>query len=163
MDIQSKVAARRAELERQAQKAEAESRRIDMEIEEAKKKQRDDALDKLAVELSDDQVEIQRKDGELFLTERNLPPLDVDGLKKSKIEDILNREARKLWTPGENWQVIGCIVSGLCFIYLPIVTILLLIVGWARRSSLNQRYRAIVRDRYPQIFNESSPTLESVQ
>lgn len=129
MDFQSQVAARRAQLEQQqraAQKAAAEEtkarRAVAAEraraIEAAAQAQRVEALDVIASDLSQHGADVVRVGDELALAEPPIAALDVEAFRRAKVKRLLKREARKMWTPGQNWQVIGLIVSGVFLITL---------------------------------------------
>jgi hypothetical protein len=152
MDIQAQVAARRAELVNEQRKAEEEAARLKEVREAVERGAREKALDEIAAEISTKGVEVRRELGELQIVEP-ISPLDVKGLKQSKITGLLNREARKLWSPADNWFVISCIVAGVCTVPLRGFGVVLLAVGLLGRHSLNKKYRAMVRDRYPDIFS----------
>lgn len=141
MDIKSQVAARRAELERQAREA-AEARRA------TEKAQREEVLDTLAEELSGPDLTVKRQGEELEILEAPPPAINIQGLKESKVRSLINREARKLWTPAENWQVIGPIVAGVFLITFYGLGLALILFGVMRGSLLNTEYRASVRQRY---------------
>lgn len=151
MDIRTKVEARKAELAagdlagKKAAEA-AEQARV-----QAERARREAALDKIAQEISHDGIEVERKGEEIELVPE-LEPLDVTGLRKDKLRKLLDREARKLWSPGENWMAITLIVAGLCLIPISIFSLVLSVAGLAHRQNLNKKYRAVVTSKYPGVF-----------
>lgn len=152
MDVQAKVAARRVELEetaRRAQAASAEEVRSRQIVEQAR---REEALTAIAADLSTGEVKVARQGDELVIAAPFVPAIDIDGLRRDKVARLLKREARKLWSPGENWQVIGLIVGGLFLITFYGVGLLVILGGMLRGSTLNKRYRAEVQRRYPGLF-----------
>lgn len=151
MDIQSRVAARRAELERQAKQAAVKQAELAQEAERAKRVQREQAVEAIAADLSSAELAVVRDGEELAIVPPTLVPLDVEGLKRSKIEALINREARKRWTTEENWLVIGSIVGGLCLIHLGGFGFIPLLFGLWRRSVINKERRAAVRAEYPSL------------
>ncbi|MFL6728192.1 MAG: hypothetical protein ACJ8FS_17005 [Sphingomicrobium sp.] len=156
MDIQAQVAARRAELARQAQ----ESVRLDREAAAGRDRQererRKAALDALATELSAAGTPVQAAGEELRIAEA--PPfaaLDPVEFKRTSLQAMLGKEARRRWTPGQNWLVIGSVTAGLLLL-VPVfeLGLLLLAIGFACRHSFNQRYRKqLVRD-FPDLLGE---------
>lgn len=154
MDMQAKIAARRAEIETQTR----ESHRLATEATKAEQAaaeaQRVQALDEIAAEVSRDGLDVQRQGGELKATAKVPIPLDVDGLKRSAVDKLLGREARKMWTPAENWQVITLIVAGVFLITAYGLGLGLILVGLINRNALNKRYKAELRQRYPAVFLE---------
>ena len=73
-------------------------------------------------------------------------------VKRSALESLLKREARKAWTPRENWLVVGTIAAGVALLHIPFLGIPLLIFGLWRRSVTNKRHRAVLLGRYPHLF-----------
>ena len=147
MDIQQQVAARRAELVKREEDRKAADAAEAAQREAERRQQERDALDSIANDMG-----LAVEDDELTLAKQPIPPLDTEGLKQSKIDTLLNREARKRWTPGENWQVIGSIVGGICLIHLGGLGFVPLLFGLWRRSAINRKYRTAVRADYPAIF-----------
>lgn len=159
MDFQSQVAARRAEREqvaRQAQKIASEQARTQALAERA---QRENALEAIAADLSNDDIKVVRQGEDLTILQSPTPALDLERLRRSKIERLLKHEARKMWSPAENWQVIGLIVGGVALLpwVFPLGLLVFGVGGW-RSWALNKRYRATVRRRYHAVFS-SEPTV----
>lgn len=152
MDIQSQVAARRAQLAQQERDQKAEQSALEAQRRTAQQQQERDAIDSIASDLSANGVIVERDEDELSVAGQPLPALDVASFKQAKIDRLLNREARKRWTAGENWLVIGCIVGGICLIHLGGFGFIPLLIGLWRRSAINKKHRAAVRDAYPSIF-----------
>lgn len=157
MDFQAQVAARRAELERQAQhdrRVAAEQAREQREFEKA---QHEAALDAIALEISTDDVEVVREGSRLAIVEKAAAPIDLEGLRRSEVEKLLRREARKMWAPGENWVVIAPTVAAFCI--LPFYWYFSLALwAWALFASSNfkTQYENKLRSRYPSLFPEES-------
>jgi hypothetical protein len=147
MDIQQQVAARRVQLAQQQedQKAADAAERAAREAE--RQQQEREALDTIARDKG-----LVVEGDEMLLPQQPIPPLDVEGLKQSKLDALLKREARKRWTAGENWQVIGSIVGGICLIHLGGLGFVPLLFGLWRRSAINRKHRSAVRADYPAIF-----------
>lgn len=151
MDIRAKVEARKAELaagDLAAKNAAEEAERARIEAERAR---REAALDNIAKGISQDGIKVQRRGEEIELMPE-LEPLDAEGLRKDKLRNLLNREARKLWSPSENWMVITLIVAGICLIGFSIFSLVLSVAGLAHRQNLNKKYRAVVAAKYPGVF-----------
>lgn len=88
MDFQSRMAARRAEIvqqERQAKKVSEEAFQVQQA---AEKQQREVALDKIAGDVCRDGVEVIRREEELELARPVTTPLDVEGLRRTKLESL---------------------------------------------------------------------------
>lgn len=145
MDMQAKIAARRAELEDQTR----ESNRLAAEHAQAQRKQ---ALIEIAAEVSKEGFEVHRQGDKLVTAKVEGAPLDFDGLKRSAIDKLLNEEARKMWTPSENVQVIAMIVAGVFLITFYGLGLGLILVGLLARNGLNKRYKAELRSWYPTVF-----------
>lgn len=154
MDIRAKVEARKAELaagDLAAKSAEEEAERARTEAERIR---RHAALDEIAQDISRDGIEVQRSGEEIELV-LALEPLDVDGLRRDKLRNLLNREGRKLWSRGDNWLVISLIVAGLFLLPMGGAGVVLIIAGGWRGEVLNKRYRAVVAAKYPGLFAPS--------
>ncbi|WP_303699071.1 hypothetical protein [Brevundimonas naejangsanensis] len=153
MDLQAQVAARRAELERQARHEQwvaAEQLRLQQELEKA---QHEATLDAIAVEVSGDGVDVVREGNRLALV-KQVAPIDMAGLRRAEVEKLLKREARKMWAPGENWVVIAPTVAGFCL--LPFVWYVSVILwAWAgfARWNFKTQYEAKLRALYPSLFS----------
>lgn len=154
-DMQSKVAARRAQLAEQEKQAAAEEVAVTAKRQVALQRQKEAAVENISAELSVNGVAVTRNGEELVITERALPLIDVEGLKQDKIDNLLKSEARKMWTPGQNWLVIGMIVGGACLLPAGGVGLLGLGVGLWARFAINKNHRATLRDTYPDIFSNS--------
>ena len=145
MDMQAKIAARRAELENQTR----ENNRLVAEHAQAQRKQ---ALTEIASEVSKEGLEVHRQGDKLVTSKVERAPLDFDGLKRSAIDKLLSEEARKIWTPAENVQVIAMIVAGVFLIAFYGLGLVLIVIGLLARNGLNKRYKAELRRRYPTVF-----------
>lgn len=151
-ELQDRIAARRSELAKQKEEAEQQLKKKEEEAEIFRKQQEAVVLDSLASGLSNEQIRLRREGGELAMDQLVAPVIDAEGLKRSKLTRLLKREARKRWTPAENWWIISLIVSGVCT--LPLGFGLLFVgTGLLLRWKLNQRYREMVRSQYPEIFD----------
>lgn len=152
MNMQDRIAARRAELESQTR----ESNRLAAEFAEAQRAaaqaQRKQALNEVAAEVSKAGLEVNREGDKIVTSKFEGAPLDFDGLKRSAIDKLLNEEARKMWTPAQNWQVIAMIVAGFFLITLYGLGLALIVVGLLARNGLNKRYKGELRGRYPTVF-----------
>ena len=153
MDIQSQVAARRAELARQAEEAQRHERQAAEEAARRERRQRTEALDGLAAELSTAGTQVVREREQLAIAEEPLAALDGEDFKRSALEGLLSREARQRWTSGQNWAVIASITAGVLTV-IPMfpVGILLLIIGFGYADSLKRRYRTVLIGEFPQLF-----------
>ncbi|KRB86524.1 hypothetical protein ASE00_07440 [Sphingomonas sp. Root710] len=155
MDIQAKVAARRAELEQQAKLTREQDAAAAAARMAAQQKAEEDALEEIAVEISSETVQVVRDGDGLAIVPSNAPePLDMRGMKKAQIERLFRREARKAWTPGENWLVIGSITAGACLIFMPFVGIPLLVFGLWRRSVTMNRHKERLRAKYADLAEQ---------
>ena len=157
-DIQAKIAARRAELDREEKEKIASQAAAKIEQQAEQQLQERAALGNIATDLSVDGVTVQLEGDELAIIDAPLPSLDVEGLKQSKIKNLLAREARKRWTPRENWAVITCIVSGIWLMLLGpgfVLGFLPLLFGIWQGSEINKKHRTAVKEAYPSIFEVS--------
>lgn len=153
MDFQSKIAARRAEIAQQdedGRKAAEAALEAQAAAEAARRRT---ALDNIAADMSLHGVPVHRQGDELELTPSNPEPLNLEGLRRNKLERLLRREARRMWTPTDNWVVISLIVSGL-LIAIPTagVGLLLTLGGLIRRALLNKRYAGVIAGRHPDLL-----------
>lgn len=152
MDIQKQVAARRAELLKQEADRKAAEEAMKARREEELATQRKQVVAGIANELSTAYAPVTAE-GEELRMELPLPPLDVEGLRRSQIERLLKREARKRWSPGENWLVIGSIVGGITLMHIGLLGLAPLLFGLWFRSVVNKRYRNRLLKDYPHIFD----------
>lgn len=151
MDFQSQIAARRAELERTARQAQVAAVAETQAQQAVERAEREKALSAIATDLTRRGVNVTRQGEELAFSQSSRPQLDLAGLRKSKVQGLVNREARRMWSPGENWQVIGLIVSGLFLTTFYGLGLVLILLGVMRRSALNKRYRALLNQRHPAL------------
>lgn len=155
MDFQAQVAARRAEIDKRArddQKVAAEQLRLQQEAEQA---QREAALDAIALEISvsNDDVEVVRQGNRLAIVQPPVEPIDLAGLRRAEIKKLLKREARKMWTPDQNWVVIAPTVAALCLLpFAWYFSGVLAIVAGIARYNFEKRYEAELRLRHPSLF-----------
>lgn len=152
MDIQAKVAARRKQLEIEQQEAARLERERIAAQKELEAEQRRTSLDQMAGQLSNERTKVVRDGDHLSIDGANGPEFDSSNFKGEATEDLLRYETRRMWTPGENWQVIGLIVAGICTIYIGVLGILLICIGLWRRQVVNKTHRHKLLDRYPDIF-----------
>ena len=151
MDIKSQVEARRAQLvEEDKQASEARAAQT-AKIRQLEEERRHGALDQIASDLSNGDVEVRRSGDELEIVP-TLAPIDIDGVRHSQLKKLLKQEARKRWSPAENWQVIGGIVLGICLLFVGGIGIVPLVLALSRRSTLQHRYMQQVMQEYPDIF-----------
>lgn len=151
MNLQEQVAARRAELARSKQIEAAKATEAAKEQALAEQANRLVALQAVAAELSTPNIEIVAKGEQLKIVPPRLDLSDVEALKASEARKLLNREARKLWTTGENWLVISCISGGVCLLHIAGIGLVPLVVGLLKGSNLNKDYRRQVVEMYPEL------------
>lgn len=156
MDIQAQVAARRAELARQAEDAARSEREAAAEKSRQQREHREASLDSLASELSAEGTPVERVGDELKIAEE--PPfaaLDPAEFKRTSLQALLGKEARRRWTPMQNWVVIASITAGLLLLVPAFpLGVLLVIIGFACRHSFNQRHRTELARDFPNLFGE---------
>jgi hypothetical protein len=153
-DFQARVAARRAQLASEAQ----ELARLEKEAAERKRQDEQDRkiamLDSLASELSGTGTPVVRHGERLEIAEPSpLEHLDPEDFNEEQLKNMLDREARRRWTPAENWLFIAPLTAGLLLL-LPVFALgLILLVAsvayWLRTSD---RYRTRLRLEFPQLF-----------
>jgi len=145
MDIQARVAARRQELE-------AASRKRAEAIKAATREAEQRELERIASELKSDAVPIAVEDGRLALAVEPTP-IDANVFREGQLAKLLEREARKRWSPAENWWVIAPGAAGLALL-IPLFPLgfALLVFGGLARWNFMSRYKAQLRDQYPSVF-----------
>lgn len=157
-DLNAKIAARRQELARQQEQQkvaiteEAQQRkRAEAAAVEAQRhtanSEKHAVIAQVADEMTAAGVPVSAEKGELAFVTPPPPPLDVQGLKQSAFDRLIKREARRMWTPFENWVVIGCLVAGVLLLPILLIGVLPLTLGLYVGSKTNKRYRRIVRER----------------
>lgn len=155
MDIQSKVAARRAELARAAAEEAEVANEQAAENRRREKQQRDEALHDLTAELARNGAPVTSDGAELSIAQESpLAPLDRADFKRKALQQLLNKEARRRFTPGENWYMIAPVAAGV--VLLPTVTLLAFVligIGCAVRYATLNRYRRVLRSEFPKLFN----------
>jgi len=112
-------------------------------------------LDAIALEISvsNDDVEVVRQGNRLAILQQAAGPMDLAGLRRAEVRKLLKREARKMWTPDQNWVVIAPTVAGLCLLpFAWYVGCVLVIVGGIARYNFEKRYEAELRLRHPSLF-----------
>jgi hypothetical protein len=157
MDLQKQIAERRAQLAVEEAKRKQAETAAEASRQAQTKKQKAKAVEELAADLSTDQVKVKVDGDELDMEPVSLSAGDVEGLKDSKIAALLKREARKRWTPGQNWQVISLIAGGVCLLHLGGFGLIPLAIGLWRRSVVNKRHREALLEQYPEVFNAWKP------
>lgn len=149
MDINDKIAARRAQLEADNQKREAET-------DAALKAFEANSLESLASRLTNEKVEVIVEDGELAIASSlEICGIGGDDWTRAKLKTLLEQEARKLWTPTENRLAIGVTVAGVALL-IPVwwLGLMLLAYGWWARRSYNAHYRNVIIETFPELFEE---------
>ena len=162
MDMNERVAARRAELQRQQQEVRTDQVRLDTARQVADESRRAAALDEIAKDLNAGGVGVERTtEGMEILREDS--PLDIDNLRKEEIEKLLKKEARQRWTPVENWIVIGFITAGV--VMLPDITILgmfFILAGVLLRYLYISQHVDRLKALYPTLCQESAALADNV-
>jgi len=155
MDMNERVAARRAELERQQQEVRTDQERLDTARQVAEESRRAVALEEVAKDLNAGGVSVERTKEGMEIS-REAPPLDIESMRKEEIEKILKKEARQRWTPAENWIVIGFITAGVVILPdLTVVGIFLIIAGVLLRYLYISQHVDRIKALYPSL---SQPT-----
>lgn len=163
MDMNERVAARRAELQRQQQEVRTDQVRLDTARQVADESRRAAALDEIAKDLNAGGVGVERTKEGMEIS-REVPPLDIDNLRKGEIEKLLKKEARQRWTPVENWIVIGFITAGV--VMLPDITILgmfFILAGVLLRYLYISQHVDRLKALYPSLSQTSAALAEYVQ
>jgi len=151
MDLNEQVARRRAELAEKQQQAKDDQQATVSARKAEATAQREAVVDELAAELNATGVPARREGEELAIEQEPSPPLDTEGLNRRKLDSLVKREARKLWTPTENWIVISSIVGGLALVHLAGLGLIPFFFGIWKRNQLEDRYVAQVLELYPQL------------
>lgn len=150
MDMSTRVAARRAELERQQQ---YEKVAVEEEKKAAHEADMSAVLNELSPQAAADDVTLKREGDGLALIEEPTPLPDVEAMKQSEVQRLFKSESRKRWTPKENWMFIAPMCVGLVAMVLnPVIGILILGFGFWRMTVANEKYDRAVRDQYPTLF-----------
>lgn len=150
MDLKEQVARRRAELAGEEREEREALDLIKADVAKREKEQREQAVDQIAVDLAASGMPVKSKGEEIVLLPQP-KPIDVEGLKRSKLIQLRDREARRLWTPGDNWLVISLIAAGAALLHVAGLGAIPILIGLSRRGVLNKRYREQVMTTYPQI------------
>ena len=161
--MNERVAARRAELQRQQQEVRTDQVRLDTARQVADESRRAAALDEIAKDLNAGGVGVERTKEGMEIS-REVPPLDIDNLRKGEIEKLLKKEARQRWTPVENWIVIGFITAGV--VMLPDITILgmfFILAGVLLRYLYISQHVDRLKALYPSLSQTSAALAEYVQ
>jgi hypothetical protein len=153
MEMKDKIAARRQELADLARQADAHGKALVKAEKAADKARKSEALDAIAAELSTPELQVQSDGARLTLPIPELELFDPTEMKLSALNDLLDREARKEWTAGENWQVIGSTSAGIALLYIPFLGIPLIVFGIWYSSRVTKRHRAAIMERYPALFD----------
>lgn len=151
MNINEQVARRRAELKQQEKQIIDDQRAAETTLKVAEQAQREAVIEELAAELTASGLPVSRENDALVMESAPPPPIDVDGLKRTAIARLLDREVRNRWTPGDNWLIIGLIVGGVTLLHLGGIGVVPLFIGLWRRGAINRRIRADVLALYPQF------------
>jgi hypothetical protein len=150
MDMQERVAARRAEIERQQSDARAAA---DDKERNRQAAAMDGIFDGLKGEAAAAGAQVRREGDRLVLNDRPAPPkIDRATMRQSVIDQMLHDAARRRWSPKENWIAIGLIGTGVGSILIPFIGIPLLCFGIWRVNVTNEKYRSELRAEYPDLF-----------
>jgi hypothetical protein len=139
---------------REAQETQRRERAAAVEKARLEREQREKALDALANEFSVEGAPVTKVGDQLVLTEESpLAEIDPEQFKRSSLQSLFAREARRRWSPVENWVVIASITAGvLLLVPFFLVGLLLLGAGFCCRHWFNQRYKSeLIRD-FPKLF-----------
>lgn len=165
MDMNERVAARRAELEREERQAKAavgEAAKVQREVNaaaEEKDRLRQAAategiFDGLFGDANAAGVKIKREGDDVVLQEERKPAkIDRAGMRQGKVNRMINRAARERWTPEESLLIFG--IGGMAVATLFVVPILgAAMFGFSvwRLTVTNKKYRAELRRDYPALF-----------
>jgi hypothetical protein len=154
MDMNERVAARRAELERK-QKDEAAA--ADEQKQAAHEVDMSDIFEGLFGKATADGAKIRRDGDKIVLDEPPVAPPTTDnaGMSQTKVKAMLYDAARKRWTPEENLVGIGLFAAAVPTLVLaPIVAAIMAAIGYWRSTVANQKYRSQLRNEYPNLFAE---------
>ncbi|NJC06961.1 hypothetical protein GGQ97_002754 [Sphingomonas kaistensis] len=159
MDIQAKVAARRAELAsqdgdeaRKKQEARADLARQEQQRQAA-------ALDALVAEKTAIGVPLRHECGKLSIAhESPLAALAPTDYGRSALERLLKTEARARWTLTQNWFSIGTIVAGILLLLpaFPVGLSLLVLGIWSGRNYNHDKRKALIAE-FPALFGDLKP------
>ncbi len=165
MDMNERVAARRAEMEReelQAKAAAGETAKVQREADAAadeKDRVRQSAamegiFDGLFSDANAAGVKIEREGDDVVLREERKPAkIDRAGMRRSKVNRMIDRAARERWTPEESLLIFG--IGGMAVATVFVVPILgVAMFGFSlwRLVVTNAKYRAELRRDYPALF-----------
>ena len=154
MDLSAKVEARRAELARQKTERAEQEKRIATALRERDEERNRQETERLAGALAQEGLPVTSDADSLILDE--LPPLaalDPADFSRRARERLLKKEARRRWTPGENWIVIASITAGLLLV-IPTFAVggVLVVAGWAIGQSFNRQHRTQLARDFPDLF-----------
>lgn len=152
MDINDKIAARRQELADAEKRAAAEVKEAEQARKAVEERRKREALDAVAADLSTTELPMLREGDHLVLPAPEPEPFDPAEMTQAALSDLLDREARKAWSTGEQWQVIGPICAGVALVLVPFLGFPLAIFGIWRSSRIRKKHRATIIQRYPALF-----------
>ena len=153
MDLNAKIAARREERARLEQQAVAEraAEQTRAKVEEAL--QRESVAAALVHDINAGVEAEARRNGETVdLVHVPDPAVLSPDLKPKALKCLFHREARKLWTPLDQWMIISLVAGGICLIHLAGFGLLLILAGLIRRRAVDKRCRRQLREDYPDLF-----------
>lgn len=150
MDLKEQVARRRAEIAEEDREGDRLIAQMKERARRIEGEQREEAITNIATDLAASGLPVTRS-GNDYLLELQPKPIDVTGLRRSKLIQLRNREARRMWTPEENWIVISAIAAGVPLLAFFGIGVLLIAAGLDRRTKLNNKYRTEILSIYPQL------------
>lgn len=153
MDINEKIAARRAELARLEREADAETQAAKVQAEAIEAARREAAAVALVAEINaGDEVEATHQ-GETVALVRTP---DLTGwspeMKQAALMRLFQREARRRWTPTDQWLAISLVAGGVCLIHVAGIGLVAIAAGLWCRARFNRRCREELREEYPELF-----------
>jgi hypothetical protein len=148
--MSTRVAVRRAELERQQQ---YEKVAVEEQKQAAHEADMGFVLNELSPQAAADGATLKREGDGLALIEEMTPLTDVEAMEQSEVQRLFKSESRKRWTPKENWMFIGPMCVGLIALVLnPVIGILILGFGFWRMTVSNEKHDMVVHAQYPSLF-----------
>lgn len=156
MDMNERIAARRRELAQQeAEKTVAAKAERDRAAEQEARAQKAAAA-KITEEINTGgEAKAINDDGVVSLVHDPDAALFGPEIKNNVRRHLFKQEARKRWTPLDQWVVISLISGGICLLHLAGLGILFIGAGLICRHVFNKRCRRELREIYPNIFGSA--------
>lgn len=152
MDIQDKIAARRKQLASENVIAQEQAAQQQAEYDRQTQIELKQNLERLARETTEHGFPVIVKDDNIAASAPRIPIMDYDQIKAEKLSKFLKREARKLWTPGQNWKFFLLLGAGLYLLPFYGLGLLFLLGAWLNHRHFQKQHKEFLREAYLGVF-----------